>query len=638
MQARPIPWIIFLVLVADASNLIAENEGLGSANDARPRKESSAEIPLIGSVEDRSLTVHREAKSGPARAGALFFHKPVFAFEEMGKSKEEGLPRIIWDIEREPDLVSIQIRLVISTKRVRDLARIAVIEQDRALRVEQPEISESDVDVEPWPLTALKIKVHHAVTDVPLGKSVVRPIPGARRTVNVSLQIPADSFDYFLEQLKRDRVLFTPAYTFENVIVASAQSATRISGELSAAVSQALDSQLLDNQRGPIFQEDARKLRLSLSQTIIQTIRATDASMLASINLPDIASHIVSPQEVTFSDLEKPRNKELADAVSGYIKSTLGTIETEREKSRTTTRTQEKDDAVTLGPSAKKFFPDLSITKKDKDKLETQHGVKFTQAEARGTAEPHSILIHRVNRAWQSSFTDVMQSAYISVGRDKSFQVDSAFRASFTRALMEEKMTDIAAATAPFSVVRKGMAFCYFGKDVPPGYVLADGQSSFPDENWVPKHLRGNPVPDMRGMFAVGAGPVTQVGRVWRQGAATIPGATVPGDSFRLTSNEAVGVLKLSDGRTQIEQSEFLIGLWSSNLEDRLGYQVGLVDNRADLPSYDRGRPAVATGRRIARYNAIVGGAHAIPEQTIDLSDATTQPNNVSCRWILRMN
>jgi len=82
--------------------------------------------------------------------------------------------------------------------------------------------------------------------------------------------------------------------------------------------------------------------------------------------------------------------------------------------------------------------------------------------------------------------------------------------------------------------IRLGMMVPYFGKELPPGFVWADGKSKWPDSKWVPDHLRGKNVPDMSERVAGGAKNRSEVGEMYAGGKVTVPGAKIEGKSFQL--------------------------------------------------------------------------------------------------------
>jgi hypothetical protein len=93
-----------------------------------------------------------------------------------------------------------------------------------------------------------------------------------------------------------------------------------------------------------------------------------------------------------------------------------------------------------------------------------------------------------------------------------------------------------------------GTMLPYFGasKDPPNGYVWADGTTNWPDEPWVPEHLRWHddpsiaverrgkpmPVPNMEDYLLAGGNP-NEVGTKWDTGKVSVEG-TIAGENFTL--------------------------------------------------------------------------------------------------------
>lgn len=62
-------------------------------------------------------------------------------------------------------------------------------------------------------------------------------------------------------------------------------------------------------------------------------------------------------------------------------------------------------------------------------------------------------------------------------------------------------------------IVQRGMIVPYFGKELPNDrYVWADGKTDWPDEEWVPKHLQGQPVPNLYSFVVRGVQDLGKVG------------------------------------------------------------------------------------------------------------------------------
>lgn len=91
---------------------------------------------------------------------------------------------------------------------------------------------------------------------------------------------------------------------------------------------------------------------------------------------------------------------------------------------------------------------------------------------------------------------------------------------------------DAAAAQAKLDRIPLGAMIPYFGARLPEGYRRCNGNAKedypnrdnvYPDASWVPKHLVGEPLPDMREHLVGGAKDEAAVGRVWDKGK--IPGS-----------------------------------------------------------------------------------------------------------------
>jgi len=156
-----------------------------------------------------------------------------------------------------------------------------------------------------------------------------------------------------------------------------------------------------------------------------------------------------------------------------------------------------------------------------------------------------------------------------------------------------------------------GMMLPFFGKDLPQGFVWADGQTDWPDKDWVPMHLRKTKdgkqekVPNMDSYLIGGTTSEDQVGTVWNEGV--IKGEPI---ETRKKGNNAVVVNPAFSDRS-------VMGLINPNKMDEpythapltyvnLHESVGDKDGRLELP-------------------------------VIPLNSAVTNPRHVVCRWIIRI-
>ena len=224
------------------------------ANEVLPSIQAAADLEL---PDGRNITIHREAQTGQKRKGAIYFHRPIFAFIKNPDNKLEH--PIFWDKIEYDNNIFISLHLLLSTLEFRELCSAAVIEEDPSLQIEKPEIKESDINVRPWPLKILKLEAKHALTGRKFGESLEESLRTTGNKVEVSIKIPSKNYPDFMKALNNERLKFSPSYTFENLIVASGSSATQITGEVSLAVNNIMNSHRLMEDK-PIFQRDKSKL------------------------------------------------------------------------------------------------------------------------------------------------------------------------------------------------------------------------------------------------------------------------------------------------------------------------------------------------------------------------------------------
>jgi len=174
-----------------------------------------------------------------------------------------------------------------------------------------------------------------------------------------------------------------------------------------------------------------------------------------------------------------------------------------------------------------------------------------------------------------------------------------------------------------YTGVQKGMMVPYFGKELPDGFVWADGQTNWPEEDWVPNHLRKNPVPDMRGELIGGASKSDDVGRRFQIGVLSLPD----------------GFLTLVRG----DDSKIATGPQSTKLWG-LSYRVD--DKEVNDPKHSPPYLLPDTNRQmnqqvIPQVIQINVGSYALStdkaKAVIKLTEKTQNPSYQMCSWIIRV-
>ena len=147
--------------------------------------------------------------------------------------------------------------------------------------------------------------------------------------------------------------------------------------------------------------------------------------------------------------------------------------------------------------SIKKFFDEAKQTGLDKGTLKNAAYRRFTGEDYVKGARPKPLELFRVStqdlsRAMELSAVDTRWVGSVNVGSDYRFNLSGVGDS--------------------YGEIRLGMITAYCGKDLPEGFVWADGTTPWPSEAWVPEHLRGQPVPNFNGRVARGATSAGSVG------------------------------------------------------------------------------------------------------------------------------
>lgn len=607
-------------------NVLAQTNGQSisgsNANEVLPSLQSSADLEL---PDGRNITIHRDANIGSIGSRAIYFHRPIFAFIQNPLASDSNIDHpLIYDKVEMDNNVYINLRLILSTPEFRELARAAVIEEDPTVYQINSTVQEREIDVRPWPLKLLRLEVYHRLTGASYGVSIPKSLRTSGDTIDVVFKFPVEKYDLFLDNLKNDQIEFSPSYTFNNAIVAFAQSATKISGEVSASISNALQSSQIEEGK-PIFQADVQKLKNSLQQTITTTIRGTDISVLAHIKPQSITEQILKPIDMTFEEISKDKN--LLAKVEAYLAPIVRKMSKDNDETTElndkTVDTKKQTTKVGYG----KTGPDANVELSDEQvkTLENKHKIVFKQKESKDVLEAHSIEINYVREGWQNSLVDIFQTIYLATGSDASFSTDSPIRASFTKLMLNESISSESIIVSPYSRVPRGTSLLSFRADIPKGWIALDGSSNWPSESWVPKHLQGKPVPDMRGAFARGAKSSAEIGKVHNSSKITIPQQILSLKASSLVNTTLYALEKKPPKSNRIK----------GNIKEGVNYYFG----RGYNPINELQPPYVGSDIvPVIPFNPVSKDTTlTVNSQTLELNTDDTQPNNISGQWIMRV-
>lgn len=217
---------------------------------------------------------------------------------------------------------------------------------------------------------------------------------------------------------------------------------------------------------------------------------------------------------------------------------------------------------------------------------------------------PKRLIVQRVNTAdFRSDFQVTDARIYVGENRDESNKVDVQLARSITDnrlfKTVDGRLADLE------ERVPLGMMLPYFGKDLPSGFVWANGKSTWPKAGWVAEHLRGKSIPDMDRQMLGGTTVEGNVGTVWDRGV-------VKGDAFSISSNAKV--------------------LIDPNFPKQA--LMGLVNPKGMEKQFIGPNSLTYTNLQIIPYGDDQG---RITVPSMMLNTADNNPRHLVCRWIIRV-
>jgi len=565
-----------------------------SANEALPRLESSAEMLM---PDGRYVTIHRDAGVDGESNRAIYFHRPIFAFK-LNSSNENG-HQLIWRKVTEGEFTFFELQVFLSTPSLRQTAATAARSQDTKLSVGADQATDAAIEVKRWPIKILRMTAENVLTGEVYASTHA---PRSRRAegdlVKVRFRIASDKYDELITALEAGDIQFIPEYTFNNAITAFAQNSTDVSGKLVVELENSLQASMVI-EGGPIFQKDRASLENTVRNIVTSTISATDASILGSVQSSDILSKLLTSETELLEDLAK--NPELLARVDDYLRPIIR--EMDFSKVTTDSETDTESDTVTAVLKYEKVGSG-TVTAEDKRVLQREHKVVLTESENRKVIEPYSIDVSYIRSGWQENVVNIVFSAFIAKGRDESFFEDTPVSSEFTEETLQEVVETSSAELSPYTAYHKGFTICSFRRDLPTGFERLDGNKKFPNETWLPAHLRGAIMPDMRDTFVRGATSSSDIASVDRDNILTIPQAVIDGGNFNAITTSAGGVFAKSEPFELVVQNTFIH------------------------------RYKINTKKM---FSGIVAGSQVIPKTDFDLQDPANFPPNVSCEWIIKV-
>jgi hypothetical protein len=240
----------------------------------------------------------------------------------------------------------------------------------------------------------------------------------------------------------------------------------------------------------------------------------------------------------------------------------------------------------------------------------------------------------KLDDQYRAAVTDIQslqQSAKTaSESVKKSEQVVTSFEGAFKKAIAASEMKTEAKIEQLSDIVPLGTMLPYLGKDLPAGFVWADGAATFPNADWVPAHLRAAKIPDAREFLVGGAKDESGVGRTFNGGKILVNGN---GFSLGAPTLKDVGLVtvKNREGTADLHVRG-LVWLGPGGKESN-------TENNDHVILHD-----VGSGKLVPQFilREFSTKAYEYPRQIngaveISFNNPASNPRHVMCRWIIRV-
>ena len=333
--------IVLCALAGAALRLTGQN-----SNITLPQTTVAATATL---ADGRYLRIYPGNNAGGEGPNTVFFHKPIFAFDERSGGAQDLPAIILKEPYRYKGARYVPIRLMLTSASVQEASKAALLAQYQPLRDAAQQTN--GLKVLPWPIEILRLSVRNSHTNEMYGTALLEAVAGAGDKVDAAFEIPDAQYAAFLAALKADEVSIRPSYTFENAVVAFGARTTKVSSSISQKVAERLKSERKDvDGRTVVFQDHLGQLLGTLEQQISNTLTATDNSIVAYLPATDIVKLILAPETVSLKDLEK-KDGTLLDFVKTYIAAATKkvTAKTTENRKKTSTREDEKTHNLKFG-------------------------------------------------------------------------------------------------------------------------------------------------------------------------------------------------------------------------------------------------------------------------------------------------
>ena len=396
-------------------------------------------------------------------------------------------------------------------------------------------------------------------------------------------------------------------------------------------------------QREETAQRDRQNVGFATDRDRLKSQMAVDVNMFTVTNSPQALALLprlegLAAQLFKTSTFEFARSDPRKELVESYLKAATKTMTDTRSESDKSTAKDSLELDVNIGGETFKMSPKM------RQEFERTHEVTLTKGTTLNSVVPGRITRYQLKDNWREVLAQGVSQLVVSkamADTGTTVEVDLALTAATA-----EKSLGAGTVAGADSVLLPGAAVCHFGQmPLPRGWVLLDGTQKWPADPWVPAHLRGKPLPDMRGATAVGAAAAVEVGANKLDTAFKLPAWEIAPHSVAFSLSTTPGPLTTWWQRHHSAYSwgPFDLNTTPANpqfrprtLDESPYYPLARPDIFVNAPS---GTTVVATPHawtRVGVLNPSGPGPNLSSVPPVPWTDSNRMPY-AKCQWILKL-
>jgi len=556
----------------------------------------------------------------------VYAHTPLLALETNTQFPIANFPSEIWAVANPhdaPTMTDLTFKVLLDSPSLQEPLIQALQTEDSTANLNPAKIT-----IRPWPIDTISVQLIDPIEDGPsrvYGQSDPLVLAGHQEQTFIIVPVPtsrlAELLKSFSDPVNPPQMIWS--YTFTDYHQKYAIDEQKSSAAVAQKIEEDLDAKQPD-PAAPIFQDQAEEIQNELTQDIQNTIESNSPDLIPSVSIS--IDNILKPASI---DLTAALDTPDQTALLAYLKPLLVNYQNETQQRLQTEASHEN--TTTLQVGANLGFGGLggsfTLGQKEVDELKTENGLTITQSQQGSYYVPYNISVYRRASNYQSTASSIVNSAFVTTGYENVTTPQSPLPVTFTdqEALLSPE------SSVPYSGIVLGMSFCYFGDNLPPGFVYADGTHKWPSESWVPTQLRNKPIVDMANTVVGGTDDPSTLDTIAAGGNIPIQPVAVNVTSSPSGSTNVNGFF----GTTRDANNDYQ----RYPGQDVLFMDGGSAGWNPPPDAYDGQKEPYPAGEiRIQPTNVVTSITSVASGSVgpISLDSADELPRRTLCRWVVR--